>query len=371
MSKPNVNKKKAISYLQQTHNYVWRGAYLHFECKACTAPDAVAGNSGVYNVYSNSVRCYQSSCQFHSSKVDPVTKRSWKRFQHYYEQTTSNHFEIFQHMVLPLADINIDELIKPFYVDRTKFYFPTEATPYDMGGNDFYDRFKKYVESRGFDYETLCEDYHLYYAQTGYYKGYMIIPYLNQHGNFEYYQARDFIGRGKSDRWKFPSSEKIGMNKKNVIYDKLNLVNPMYTDLGITEGAFDKYSFDQLGSPFRATFLGGLTVEDPQLYFIKTQEHFKRVWLFIDPNTFEAAFSLATKLLAGASYELIMVSLDHYYKVNEWSEKKLNYDLNDIFKDPKLGLDTIKEIMASKSAFKISTKGHLLQLKRKLKKLLV
>lgn len=294
-------KKKHLSYfLEGDYKWTGGGKFLYFPCQACTAPDATKDNSGRLNLKHGTVKCYQPTCTF---------SHKWEKYWKYVSFVQGNatgykldkngvqaYLDVYKGSVpddiLDLALQGIDG--KKKRNPNARPWLPRECKPIISGGTDYHDILTAYIENRGFEMDWLYDKFKLQYADTGNYSGRIIIPFKDIDGKFRYFQARDFLDRGKKKRWLNPKEEEMGVSKMEIMYNEEILTDPNVFELFLCEGVFDTYELVLGGMP-SVTILG-TELSDIHIAKIKSNR-IKLIYLALDDGTFLKSLKVARKLL--------------------------------------------------------------------------
>jgi len=237
---------KCFEWLCTTHQVKKVGRYYHYPCSCCVED---LGRSGYYHKETNTIKCYQSSCDYSSS---------WSSVLEYIQFCENISYSEVGKVIngfTPTVGRVIDEEV----IKRPKHCkLPKEFIPLDQGEGKLSEEAREYMRGRGFNIKELVRDYGIGYSKTsGKYFRRIIFPFKDDTGKLVYYQARDATNRSDY-RWINPKEHEVPLGKSDVLYNEWNCC-VLTGDVFVCEGIADDLTM------IEATALQGKTLSINQL----------------------------------------------------------------------------------------------------------
>lgn len=302
------NKKADLRYLSYftrgDYKFVKQNKYVYYKCQACSASDATHHNSGRFWVDGSAVSCYQPRCKFnHNYKTGKSWFPAWEYIDSVEGSRTGRKLgRDGVNLMLDVLKSSSDyRALESKYESRNrtklvniKPWIPEHAIPLTTYVNDYTEKAWDYVKGRGFMPEYLYKYFSVMYAVSGPYAGYLIIPFTDVRGRFRYFQARDYLDRGKMFRWNNPPEDSFGVSKTEMFYNEFILTDPNLFQLFLVEGVFDNYEFHLGGYP--CVTIMGTYISDTHILKLKSSS-VKTIYLCLDEGTYLKSLIIAEKLI--------------------------------------------------------------------------
>lgn len=151
--------------------------------------------------------------------------------------------------VFKFLDIEISPVSPPLIIETTvsseDYRIPKEFLHIYEGQTIFKEKAQTYLFDRGFDLD-FCIKMGIMYAEEGRYYGRIILPFINQKGLWDTFNARDFLNPSVQEyKYLNPKNGEVPVKLTDTLYNEYCLKTAL--KVYITEGVFDSMTFIQKG----------------------------------------------------------------------------------------------------------------------------
>lgn len=295
------------------------GRMHHYGCNSC---GGTIGRSGHLHVDTNSIRCFQPTCEFGNK---------WHHAEQYIRKFDVRGFER-----LGLRD-KAD--YQPFERKTRKedARLPDGFTPILQGTGLVAREAREYLLGRGFDLGELWSRYGVGYVSEGESKWFynIVIPWRDEMGLLQYWQGRDFSnGLFNGQRWKFPSESESPMSAAQVLFNQRKLLTE--GQCWLVEGAMDAMTLDGLGVPGKTLSKHHVSLIENALFTDVLIAFDEGAWL----DTLNAAKSL---LPTGKSIYGVVIEGEGEYKARKKDANSLGRNRMEQMQRIRITADTIAD----------------------------
>ena len=295
------------------------GRMHHYGCNGCGGS---IGRSGHLHVDSNSIRCFQPTCEFGNK---------WHHAEQYIRRFDIEGFER-----LGLRD-KAD--YQPFErkARKEEARLPDGFTPIIQGSGTVAKEARQYMENRGFDLDELWHLYGVGFVGDGESKWFynIVIPWRDEMGLLQYWQGRDFSnGLFNQQRWKFPPESEAPMSAMQVLFNQHQLLEE--GECWMVEGAMDAMTMQGLGVAGKTLSKHHVTLIENALFSSVLIAFDEGAWL----DTLHAAKSL---LPTGKSIYGVIIEGEGEYKTRKKDANSLGRERMMQMQRVRITADTIAD----------------------------
>jgi len=296
------------------------GRMHHYGCNGCGGS---IGRSGHLHVDTNSIRCFQPTCEFGNK---------WHHAERYIAR--------FDLQGLERIGLRDKADYQPFErkVRKEEARLPDGFTPIIQGSGNVAREARQYMQGRGFDLDELWHRYGIGFVGSGESKWFynIVIPWRDEMGLLQYWQGRDFSnGLFNQQRWKFPPESDAPMSAMQVLFNQRQLLEE--GECWLMEGAMDAMTMgDALGVAGEVLFKHHVTLIEKALFTDVLIAFDEGAWL----DTLNAAKSL---LPIGKSIYGVIVEGEGEYKTRNKDANSLGRQRMKEMQRVRITTDTIAD----------------------------